>query len=67
MSETSQAATSSWRRLKAALITADEDARWAFGFWMTGFAVMGTAIILQFGWQGALFCFGLLLWTAGRH
>lgn len=66
MSETWEATRSSVRRLKTSLANADEDTRYKFAFWILGFAVMGTAIIIQFGYVGASFCFGLLLWKAGQ-
>lgn len=65
MSDTWTHARASLRRLKTALDEADEDTRWKFGFWLTGIATMAVALVAQFGWVGALFCAGALLWAAG--
>lgn len=64
MSETFAETRASFRRLKSLLRDADEDTRWMFGFWLLGLATMAGAIIGEFGWRGAGFCFGLVLWKA---
>lgn len=66
MSEAWEASRASIRRLKLALYEADEDTRYKFSLWVAGFALMVTAIVLQFGWPGALFCVGLVVWKAGN-
>lgn len=67
MSDTFAASKASIRRLAAALREADSDTRYDFAFWAIGIAVMAVAIIMQFGWNGASFCGGFLLWAAGNH
>lgn len=67
MSDTFAETKEQFRRLRTALQNADEDTRWSFGFWFTGIVVMAAAVIMQFGWLGAVFMFGMLLWAAGNH
>lgn len=67
MSDTWDAILDSMRRLKTALHEADEDTRYKFAFWVSGFVIMATAIIIQFGWAGALFCLGMAVWKAGSY
>lgn len=56
----------SWRGLKASLARADLDAKYDFTFWLSGLAMMAASIVLQFGWLGALFCGGLVIWWASN-
>lgn len=67
MSETWSATRSSINRLKAGWREADEDTRWSIGFWAAGLALMALAIVGHFGWIGALFCFGFIVWAAGNQ
>jgi len=55
---------SSIRRLREALKNADEDTRYRFVSWVLGIAMMGAAIITQFGWVGLMFCSGFVIWLA---
>lgn len=64
MTETYAEARASIGRLKALLRDADEDTRWMFGFWLAGLFMMGGAIIGVFGWNGAMFCLGIVIWKA---
>ncbi len=54
------------QRLKTALQEADEDTRYKFAFWISGIALMATAIIAQFGWLGVIFCGGAVIWAASN-
>lgn len=65
MSETWSATRTSLRRLRAAWEVSDEDSRYRFVFYFTGIALAGAAIVLQFGWIGALFCTGMVFCAAG--
>ena len=65
MSDTWRHTRDSVRRLKIALREADEDTRYEFAFWLSGLTLMAIAIIDQFGWSGALFCIGAIVWRAG--
>ena len=37
-----------------------------FRYWATGSIVMFIAVIIEFGWLGLLFYFGLLMWNIGN-
>lgn len=67
MTDTWANTRTSVNRLKAAWAQADEDTRWDIGFWSAGLGIMATAIIVQFGWLGLLFCGGAIIWSAGHH
>lgn len=41
---------------------ADEGARWDLVFWAAGLAMMGSAIVSQFGVDGFLFVGGFVVW-----
>jgi len=64
MSETLGHTRDAVRRLKLALNEADEDTRYRFAFWVAGLALMGMAIIVQFGWIGMVFCLGVIVYAA---
>lgn len=67
MSEAFAETRASIQRLRNLLRDADEDTRWMFGYWLLGLATMGAAIIGEFGWRGAGFCFGLVLWKVSSR
>lgn len=67
MSDTWRETRVAIRRLRAALHEADEDTRWNFGFWLVGLALMAGAIVMQFGWLGAIFCGGAVLCFSGAN
>jgi len=66
MSETWEATRTGWRRLSTALREADEDTQYSFAFWAIGIFMIGGSIIIEFGWNGASFCVGFLLWRASN-
>jgi hypothetical protein len=67
MSETFAASKEAIGRLRKSLSNADEDTRWNFGFWCAGLVMMGGAVVGQFGLNGVIFCFGALVYVAGKH
>lgn len=67
MSETFASTRDAVQRLRSAWDQADEDAKWSLGFWFCGVATMNIAIITQFGWLGAAFSLGWLLYSVGRQ
>lgn len=67
MSETFRETKVAFHELRTALRGADDDTRWAFAFWVFGITAMAIAIIGEFGWGGALFCLGLVVYAAGNH
>jgi hypothetical protein len=67
VSETWESTRKSVNRLKEAWSEADEDSRWNIGFWAAGLAMMAGAIVAQFGWTGAIFCIGVIVYAAGYH
>lgn len=44
--------------------SSDDTIRYRFEFWCAGVGMMGAAIIIQFGWTGALFCIGAIICAA---
>ena len=66
MSDTFANTRASFTRLKRLWQQADEDTRWDLKFWATGLAMMAIAIVAQFGWIGALFCAGLVIWASAN-
>lgn len=67
MTDTWANTRASINRLKAGWRDADEDTRWNIGFWATGLATMGGAIVAQFGWLGMVFCGGFIIWIAANN
>jgi hypothetical protein len=67
MTDTWANTRASINRLKAAWRLADEDTRFDLGFWATGLTMMALSIIHQFGWTGALFCAGFVIWRASNR
>lgn len=67
MTDTWSNTRASVNRLKTLWQNADEDTRWDLGFWATGLAMMAVAIVAQFGWIGAMFCAGFVIWGAGNN
>jgi hypothetical protein len=67
VSDTWASTRASINRLKTGWQDADEDTKLDIGFWAAGLAMMAAAIVAQFGWIGALFCAGLVIWFAGNH
>jgi hypothetical protein len=66
MSDTWRETRDAVDRLKRNYREADEDARWRFGFYIAGNAIMGTAIVGFYGWYGVAFLIGLLVWAASE-
>lgn len=62
MSEWFAETKAAWANLKLTLSKADEDDRRRLRYWAIGSGSMAAAIVTQFGWSGALFCFGFFLW-----
>jgi hypothetical protein len=67
VSDTWASTRASINRLKTGWQAADEDTRWDIKFWAAGLAMMAAAIVAQFGWTGALFCAGFVIWGAANH
>ena len=65
-------ASGSWTNTRKSLLRlknfwqkADEDTKYDMIFWFGGMTMMALAIVDQFGWSGAVFCLGLVIWRAG--
>lgn len=65
MTETFSETRKAYERFKSNWRNADEDSRYRTAFWLTGTALIGTALVTQFGWIGAIFCAGAILRFAG--
>ncbi len=67
MSDAWENTRGSINRLKAAWRDADEDTQWDIGFCAAGLATMAGAVIAHFGWTGAIFCVGAVVFAAGNR
>lgn len=67
MSDTWANTRASIAKLKRTWSEADEETRWDFRFWIGGQFMMATAIIIQFGSVGLLFCAGFLIWVSANN
>lgn len=67
MSDTWSSTRASINRLKKTWAEADEDTRWDLRFWAAGLLMMATAIVIQFGGLGLLFCGGFLIWVSANN